>query len=102
VKTFIRMIAYICYYGHTQNTSNLGKNILINYMLGALVEIPSWSAPWLIERFGRKPPLMLAFTLSGLAGVLYAAFINISMETSYKICFNLQCRIHLILIWNYC
>ena len=69
------MIAYMCYYGHTQNTSHLGSNILISYLLGALVEIPAWGAPWLIEKLGRKPPMMVAFVLSGIAGILYSVFV---------------------------
>ena len=38
------MMGFMCYYGHVQNTSNLGEgNVYKSYFLGALVEIPCWS-----------------------------------------------------------
>ena len=37
------MMGFMCYYGHVQNTSNLGEgNVYKSYFLGALVEIPCW------------------------------------------------------------
>ena len=33
------MMGFICYYGHVQNTSNLGDNIFTSNFLGALVEV---------------------------------------------------------------
>jgi hypothetical protein len=33
------MMGFICYYGHVQNTSNLGENIFTSNFLGALVEV---------------------------------------------------------------
>ena len=33
------MMGFICYYGHVQNTSNLGQNIFTSNFLGALVEV---------------------------------------------------------------
>lgn len=65
------MLSCMCYYGHCQNTAHLGSNIFLSYLLGAVVEIPSWSAPWLINRFGRRKPLILAFFMAGIASLLY-------------------------------
>ena len=66
------MMGFMCYYGHVQNTSNLGEgNVYKSYFLGALVEIPCWSIPVIIAKLGRRWPLLLLFATSGLAGVLY-------------------------------
>lgn len=67
----ICMMGYMCYYGHVQNTSNLGDNHYMNYFLGALVEIPCWSIPFLINKLGRRWPLLVLFTTSGVCGVAY-------------------------------
>ena len=79
----------MCYYGHVQNTSNLGEgNVYKSYFLGALVELPCWSVPIIISKLGRryiflfKPsmdynmiivrwPLLVFFATSGIAGVVY-------------------------------
>ncbi|KAL7637532.1 UNVERIFIED_CONTAM: hypothetical protein RMT77_012260 [Armadillidium vulgare] len=68
VVLLIWMIGCLCYYGHCQNTSNIGSDIFKNFILGATLEIPAWSVPFLIEKFGRKRPLSLFFLLSGLSG----------------------------------
>ena len=67
-----RMLACMCFYGHCQNTARLGSSVLMSYLLGALVEIPSWCVPWLIHRLGRRLPLAVAFLISALAGFTYA------------------------------
>lgn len=73
------MLGCMCYYGHCQNTAHLGSNMFTSYLLGAAVEIPSWSAPWLINRLGRRLPLTVLFLLSGGASVLYA-LVPLDME----------------------
>ena len=88
------MMAFISYYGHVQNTSHLGKNIFISHLFGALVEVfiqiitillyiyysthksivlkvPCWSAPFLINRFGRKASLSVFFLLSSVFSLGY-------------------------------
>ena len=66
------MMGFMCYYGHVQNTSNLGEgNIYKSYFLGALVEIPCWSVPFIIAKMGRRWPLLFLFTCSGICGVVY-------------------------------
>ena len=74
---FPRMVGCMCYYGHTQNTAHLGSNMLMSYFLGSVVEIPAWSAPWLIERFGRRLPLISAFIVSGVAGMVYCGVLKL-------------------------
>jgi len=70
--TIICMMGFMCYYGHVQNTSNLGEgNIYKSYFLGALVEIPCWSVPFIIAAMGRRWPLLFLFTCSGICGVVY-------------------------------
>ena len=49
------MMGFMCYYGHVQNTSNLGEgNVYKSYFLGALVELPCWSVPIIISKLGRR------------------------------------------------
>ena len=49
------MMGFMCYYGHVQNTSNLGEgNVYKSYFLGALVELPCWSVPVIISKLGRR------------------------------------------------
>lgn len=68
----ICMMGFMCYYGHVQNTSNLGEgNVYKSYFLGALVEIPCWSIPIIIAKLGRRWPLLFLFATSGVAGVVY-------------------------------
>merc|ERR1719225_2459958 len=68
----ICMMGFMCYYGHVQNTSNLGEgNVYKSYFLGALVELPCWSVPVIISKLGRRWPLLVFFTVSGVAGVVY-------------------------------
>ena len=65
-------MGFMCYYGHVQNTSNLGEgNVYKSYFLGALVEIPCWSVPFIIAKMGRRWPLLFLFTCSGICGVAY-------------------------------
>jgi len=78
---FVWMVGCMCYYGHSQNTSNLSKNILMSFLLGSLVEIPTWSVPLLIEIFGRKKPLIIAFILSGAAGITYCIIVTLVSST---------------------
>ena len=51
----VSMMGFMCYYGHVQNTSNLGEgNVYKSYFLGALVELPCWSVPVIISKLGRR------------------------------------------------
>jgi hypothetical protein len=65
------MMGFMCYYGHVQNTSNLGDNPYMSYFLGALVEVPVWSISIIINKLGRRWPLLFLFTTSGICGMAY-------------------------------
>ena len=45
----------MCYYGHAENTSNLGGDVAWSFFFGALVEIPAYSVPFLIDREIDRP-----------------------------------------------
>ena len=45
----------MCYYGHAENTSNLGGDVAWSFFFGALVEIPAYSVPFLINREIDRP-----------------------------------------------
>ena len=61
----------MCYYGHVENTSNLGGDVAWSFFFGALVEIPAYSVPFLINRFGRTPILVILFVLSAVSSITY-------------------------------
>ena len=69
------MAGSLSYYGLVQNTTNMVKvdkvDIYMSYFLGALVEIPCWSVPFIIAKMGRRWPLLFLFTCSGICGVVY-------------------------------
>ena len=68
------MMAFMGYYGQTQNMANLSPdNIFVSYFLAALVEIPCWAVPFLISRLGCRWPLLAFFLVSGFCGIAYAA-----------------------------
>lgn len=58
----------LCYYGLTMNSVNLHGNTFLNTLLGVLIEAPGYLLAMLtMDRFGRKPILVLCQILSGLA-----------------------------------
>ena len=65
-----------CYYGHCLNTSNIGENIFMSYFLANSVEIFSWSLPYLINKLGRKLPLVAFFFCTGCFGFLYVLILD--------------------------
>ena len=68
------MMAFMGYYGQTQNMANLSPdNIFVSYFLAALVEIPCWAVPFAISRLGCRWPLLAFFLVSGFCGVVYGA-----------------------------
>ena len=68
------MMAFMGYYGHTHNMVNLHEtNIYLSYFLGALVEVPCWSVPFIIRQMGCRWPLLFFFLVSGTCGVTYGA-----------------------------
>lgn len=64
----------MCYYGHVENTSNLGGDVAWSFFFGAAVEIPAYSVSFLVNVFGRKKMLLLLFALSGATSIAYGYF----------------------------
>jgi len=66
----ICMAGSLSYYGLVQNTTNMVKvdkvDIYMSYFLGAVVEIPCWSVPFIIAKAGRRWTLLILFICSGL------------------------------------
>ena len=64
------MAGSLSYYGLVQNTTNMVKvdkvDIYMSYFLGAVVEIPCWSVPFIIAKAGRRWTLLVLFICSGL------------------------------------
>ncbi|CAL4082215.1 unnamed protein product, partial [Meganyctiphanes norvegica] len=86
----IWMLACLCFYGHCQNTSNLGSDVFSSYFMGALVEVPSWGVPYIIHRFGRRIPLVTCFMLSGAASIVYTLIP--AEQLALSICFGMLGR----------
>lgn len=60
-------VVSLTYYGLSWNTSNLGGNMYLNFVISGLVEIPAYTACMLtLDRFGRKNFLCPCLILSGL------------------------------------
>ncbi|XP_050528348.1 carcinine transporter isoform X2 [Daktulosphaira vitifoliae] len=56
----------LSYYG-----PSLGQNQYLSFLLSSLVEVPSYLVCWLLmDRWGRRWPLCLAMTLSGLSCII--------------------------------
>ena len=73
-EIYYSMMAFMGYYGQTQNMANLSPdNIFVSYFLAALVEIPCWAVPFVISRLGCRWPLLAFFLVSGFCGVVYGA-----------------------------
>ena len=67
-----RFIGFVSYYGHASNTSNLGKDMHLSFIFAALVEVPAFSIPFIINYNGRRWTLFSAFLAAGGASLFYA------------------------------
>ena len=67
-----RFIGFVSYYGHASNTSNLGKDMHLSFIFAALVEVPAFSIPFIINYNGRRWTLFSAFLAAGSASLFYA------------------------------
>lgn len=80
------MMTFVTYYGHVQNTSQLGESITISHMAGAASEVslhpnpnkddiplqvPCWAVPATINKFGRRAPLIIFLLLTTVFGLGY-------------------------------
>ncbi len=61
----------MCYYGHVENTSNLGHDLYWSFFFGALVEVPAYSVYWLVDRLGRRPVFLAAAVGAGITSIGY-------------------------------
>jgi len=68
----ITFIGFVSYYGHASNTSNLGKDMHLSFIFAALVEVPAFSIPFIINYNGRRWTLFTAFLAAGAASIFYA------------------------------
>lgn len=65
---FCWFIIKFIYYGLTINSIALAGNKYVNYMLANIVEVPAIiSSTYLIDKFGRKLPLIMCMIISGVA-----------------------------------
>ena len=70
------LVITMCYYGLTMHSVNLGStNIYVNFVLSAVIEIPSYVfASLILDRIGRKTTLIVCQTIAGasciIAGVI--------------------------------
>lgn len=69
----ITLIGFVAYYGHASNTSNLGSNMHLSFVFAALVEIPAFSVPFIINYAGRRWTLFVCFLASGVSSILYVS-----------------------------
>ena len=65
-------MGFVSYYGHASNTSNLGKDMHLSFIFAALVEVPAFSIPFIINYNGRRWTLFTAFLAAGAASIFYA------------------------------
>ncbi|XP_028161598.1 organic cation transporter protein-like [Ostrinia furnacalis] len=63
----------LVYYGMNVNAVNLSGNSYLNYAIVAAIEIPGfWTAILLLDRIGRKPVLISAYTLCAVCQFTFA------------------------------
>lgn len=68
VFIYCRFANNLVYYGLSFNSSNLGGNIYINFLVAGAVEIPAYVFSILaFEHIGRKIPLIFCLLSSGLS-----------------------------------
>ncbi|KAF2345641.1 Major facilitator sugar transporter-like [Trinorchestia longiramus] len=72
---FCWAVVTFMYYGLSLNSSNIGGDLFLSFILTMLIEIPSYFFSWYaLDRMGRKGTLMFTFLLGGtscvVAGVL--------------------------------
>ncbi|XP_074660953.1 putative transporter B0252.3 [Tubulanus polymorphus] len=68
IQSFIWVFTSFTYYGMTLGTSVMVGNRFVNFMLSAVVELPSYLVTQvLITCFGRRPTMILAYSLTGVS-----------------------------------
>lgn len=66
-------VGFVAYYGHASNTSNLGSNMHLSFVFAALVEIPAFSIPFIVNYAGRRWTLFTCFLASGAMSIFYVS-----------------------------
>ena len=72
VQHHYSFIGFLSYYGHASNTSNLGNDMHLSFIFAAIVEIPAFSVPFIINYNGRRWTLFTAFLVAGASSMFYA------------------------------
>ncbi|CAB4032248.1 solute carrier family 22 member 15-like [Paramuricea clavata] len=68
IEGFCWLVTSLVYYGLSFNVDDLAGNIYLNFALSGLVEIPAYLlATILVNKIGRRIPLVLYFTIGGVA-----------------------------------
>lgn len=82
------------YYGLSMNPNFLGGNLYVNFVFGALMEIPAVTIVYLlINRVGRKPLLAGGFIISSLCALSSLLIENsdgINLNSNNKLLFREQ------------
>ncbi|XP_028393936.1 organic cation transporter protein-like [Dendronephthya gigantea] len=68
IEGFSWLVTSLVYYGLSFNVDDLAGNVYLNFALSGLVEIPAYLlATILVNRIGRRIPLVLYFLIGGVA-----------------------------------
>ena len=71
----ICIVGFMCYYGHAENTKNLGGDLAWSFFFAAAVEIPAYSVPFVANTFvGRKGVLLTTSLASSGASIAYGYY----------------------------
>ena len=77
VMMLLWCVVSMVYYGLALNVKNLGGNLYINFVLGSLIELPSFLATQiLLSKFGRRQSLFVFF-LGGSFSCLLCMFLQL-------------------------
>ncbi|XP_037094365.1 organic cation transporter protein-like, partial [Pollicipes pollicipes] len=99
--TILWMLACLCFYGHSQNTGNLGRSVFVSFSLGGAVELAALVVPLVIHRLGRRWPMATFFVTSGLCGVLYA-MIGSGLSSAGRLALGLTGRMLIMGAYSTC
>lgn len=90
-----RFVNSATYYGLSWNTSNLGGNDYLNFLVSGVVEIPGYILMLtLLNRWGRKGTLCFALIVAGVALLL-------TLLVPASRCFLIICKIEFKAKWSW-
>ncbi|XP_043241317.1 solute carrier family 22 member 13-like [Amphibalanus amphitrite] len=100
--TLLWMLSNVCFYGHSQNSGNLGSSVFVSFSLGGGVEVAAaLLVPPLLQRFGRRWPMVTFLVTSGLCGVAYAVVGN-ALATGGRLALALAGRMLIMGAYSTC